>query len=210
MRILITGAYGQLGRDLADALAGRVPDGGVRCALLGPEGPGRASPTRSWGPTSTPCPSTTATRSSTRFADFRPELVLHGGAYTAVDQCETDVDGAYAVNAIGTRHVADAAAAVGAHMVYVSTDYVFDGTGTRPYREWDPACPTSVYGMSKLAGERECRPGTTIVRTRGSAAPTARTSCGPPCGSPKATASSASSTTSRARPRSPPTWRRRS
>jgi len=99
------------------------------------------------------------------FTDFRPELVLHGGALTAVDLCETEIDTAYAVNAIGTRHVAEAAALVGAHMVYVSTDYVFDGAASRPYREWDAPCPTSVYGASKLAGERECRPGTTIVRT---------------------------------------------
>jgi dTDP-4-dehydrorhamnose reductase len=165
VRILITGAYGQLGRDLADALAGRVPDGGVRCALLGPEGP-RAGLTHDVLGTdidTMPVDSRDAVQHT--FADFRPELVLHGGAYTAVDQCETDIDGAYSVNAIGTRHVADAAASVGAHMVYVSTDYVFDGTGSRPYREWDPPCPTSVYGMSKLAGERECRPGSTIVRT---------------------------------------------
>jgi dTDP-4-dehydrorhamnose reductase len=99
------------------------------------------------------------------FDDFRPELVLHGGALTAVDLCETEIDTAYAVNAIGTRHVAEAAALVGAHMVYVSTDYVFDGSASRPYLEWDAPCPTSVYGASKLAGERECRPGTTIVRT---------------------------------------------
>jgi dTDP-4-dehydrorhamnose reductase len=69
------------------------------------------------------------------------------------------------VNATGTRHIAEAAALVGAHVVYVSTDYVFDGTSPRPYREWDAPCPTSVYGASKLAGERECRPGSTIVRT---------------------------------------------
>ena len=99
------------------------------------------------------------------FTAFRPELVLHGGALTAVDRCETEVDPAFAVNAIGTRHVAEAAALVGAHVVYVSTDYVFDGTADRPYREWDAPCPTSVYGASKLAGERECRPGSTIVRT---------------------------------------------
>jgi dTDP-4-dehydrorhamnose reductase len=165
VRILITGAYGQLGRDLADALAGRVPDGGVRCALLGPEGPRPGLEHEVLGTDIDTMPVNDRDAVQHVFADFRPELVLHGGAYTAVDQCETDVDGAYSVNAIGTRHVADAAAAVGAHMVYVSTDYVFDGTGTRPYREWDPVCPTSVYGMSKLAGERECRPGTTIVRT---------------------------------------------
>ena len=99
------------------------------------------------------------------FMAFRPELVLHGGALTAVDLCETEVDLAYAVNGVGTRNVAEAAALVGAHVVYVSTDYVFDGTSPRPYREWDQPNPASVYGASKLAGERECRPGSTIVRT---------------------------------------------
>jgi dTDP-4-dehydrorhamnose reductase len=165
VRILITGAYGQLGRDLADALAGRVPAGGVRCALLGPEGPrpGLTHDVLRTDIDTMPVDDRDAVQHT--FASFRPELVLHGGAYTAVDQCESDVDGAYSVNAIGTRHVAEASAAVGAHMVYVSTDYIFDGTGTRPYREWDAPCPTSVYGMSKLAGERECRPGSTIVRT---------------------------------------------
>jgi dTDP-4-dehydrorhamnose reductase len=165
VRILITGAYGQLGRDLADALAGRVPDGGLRCALLGPDGPRAELRHEVLGTDIDTMRVDDRDAVQHTFASFRPELVLHGGAYTAVDLCETDVDGAYSVNAIGTRHVAEASAAVGAHMVYVSTDYVFDGTGTRPYRESDAPCPTSVYGMSKLAGERECRPGSTIVRT---------------------------------------------
>jgi dTDP-4-dehydrorhamnose reductase len=165
VRILITGADGQLGRDLLDALAGRVPAGGRRCALLGPEGPREGL-----------CHEVLATdignmRVDDRdavfhvFEDFRPEVVLHGGAITDVDLCETEVDTAFAVNALGTRHIADAAARVNAHVVYVSTDYVFDGAARRPYREWDRPCPTSVYGASKLAGERECRPGSTIVRT---------------------------------------------
>jgi dTDP-4-dehydrorhamnose reductase len=96
---------------------------------------------------------------------FRPEVLIHGAALTAVDLCETEIATAYAINAVGTRNVAEAAALVGAHMVYVSTDYVFDGTAGRPYVEWDMPCPISVYGASKLAGERECRPGATIVRT---------------------------------------------
>jgi dTDP-4-dehydrorhamnose reductase len=165
VRILVTGADGQLGRDLIDALAGRVPAGGRRCALTGPEGP------RSGLEHDVLATDIGNMRVDDRdavlhtFFDFRPELVLHGGAFTAVDLCESEVDTAYAVNAIGTRNVNEAAALVGAHVVSVSTDYVFDGTGTRPYREWDAPCPTSVYGASKLAGERECPPGSTIVRT---------------------------------------------
>jgi dTDP-4-dehydrorhamnose reductase len=165
MRILITGAHGQLGRDLLDCLSGRVPDGGRRCALLGPEGPRTGLNHEVLGTDIDTMRVDDRDAVLTTFSAFRPELVLHGGAFTAVERCETEVDAAYAVNATGTRHVAEAAALVGAHVVYVSTDYVFDGTSDRPYREWDAPCPTSVYGASKLAGERECRPGSTIVRT---------------------------------------------
>ncbi len=165
MRILITGADGQLGRDLRDALAGRVPVGGRRCALLGPEGPRPGVEHEVLATDIDTMRVDDRDAILTTFSAFRPELVLHGGALTAVDLCETEVDAAFAVNATGTRNVVEAAALVGAHMVYVSTDYVFDGTSSRPYCEWDPPSPASVYGASKLAGERECRPGSTIVRT---------------------------------------------
>jgi dTDP-4-dehydrorhamnose reductase len=165
VRILITGAYGQLGRDLTDALAGRVPDGGRRCALLGPEGHREGLSHEVLGTDIDTMRVDERDAVLQTFHEFRPELVLHGGALTAVDLCESEVDTAFAVNGIGTRNVAEAAALVGAHVVYVSTDYVFDGTATRPYREWDPPCPVSVYGASKLAGERELSPGSTIVRT---------------------------------------------
>jgi dTDP-4-dehydrorhamnose reductase len=69
------------------------------------------------------------------------------------------------VNALGVRHVADAARRVDAPVYHVSTDYVFDGTKTTPYVEWDTPNPQSVYGASKLGGERELDPGSTIVRT---------------------------------------------
>jgi dTDP-4-dehydrorhamnose reductase len=165
MRVLVTGADGQLGRDLLDALAGRVPAGGRRCSLLAPEGPvaGLAHEVLATDIGTMRVDDRDAVQST--FWDFRPEVVLHGGALTAVDLCETEVDLAYAVNAVGTRNVAEAAAAVSAHVLYVSTDYVFDGTSARPYREWDAPNPMSVYGASKLAGERECPPGATIVRT---------------------------------------------
>jgi dTDP-4-dehydrorhamnose reductase len=100
---------------------------------------------------------------------FRPDIILHGGAYTAVDACESEVDTAYSVNALGSRNMAEAATTVGAHLVYVSTDYVFDGTLDRPYVEWDEPNPRSVYGRSKLGGEFEVRAvagaAATIVRT---------------------------------------------
>ncbi len=165
MRILITGADGQLGRDLLDCLAGRLPVGGRRCALLGPEGPRPGLDHEVLATDIDTMRVDDRDAVLTTFSAFRPDLVLHGGALTAVERCEADADAAYAVNAVGTRNVAEAAALVGAHTVYVSTDYVFDGTADRPYREWDTTGPTSVYGASKLAGERECRPGSTVVRT---------------------------------------------
>jgi len=83
----------------------------------------------------------------------RPDLILHGGALTNVDLCETEPDLAYRVNALGTRNMAGAAADRGVPILYVSTDYVFGGDQQRPYLEFDPVAPRSVYGRSKLAGE---------------------------------------------------------
>jgi dTDP-4-dehydrorhamnose reductase len=93
-----------------------------------------------------------------------PDLILHAGAFTAVDACEAEVDLAYQVNALGTRHVADGARRVGAHIVYVSTDYVFDGTKPGPYVEWDEPNPRSVYGRTKLGGELELDASWTVAR----------------------------------------------
>ncbi len=94
-----------------------------------------------------------------------PDVVIHPAAWTAVDDCELHPDRAYRINCLGTRFVAEAARIVGAHLCYLSTDYVFDGTSTRPYIEWDAPNPLSVYGRSKLGGEHELDPGHTIVRT---------------------------------------------
>ncbi|WP_339167379.1 dTDP-4-dehydrorhamnose reductase [Paenibacillus sp. FSL R5-0341] len=85
---------------------------------------------------------------------FQPHIIIHCAAYTAVDQAEVDEDTAYAINASGTRNIAVAAESVKAKLVYISTDYVFDGSGSTPYREYDVTNPQSVYGKSKLAGER--------------------------------------------------------
>jgi dTDP-4-dehydrorhamnose reductase len=83
--------------------------------------------------------------------DLRPKLVLHAGAWTDVDGAETERDAAFRVNVEGTRNVV----ALGAPVVYFSTDYVFDGTKRAPYVESDEPNPLSVYGRSKLEGERE-------------------------------------------------------
>jgi dTDP-4-dehydrorhamnose reductase len=95
----------------------------------------------------------------------RPDAVVHCGAWTAVDACEGDPDRAFRVNALGTRHVAEAAHHVGAHLLYLSTDYVFDGVKPEPYVEWDTANPQSVYGRSKWGGEIEVDLEATVVRT---------------------------------------------
>ena len=83
------------------------------------------------------------------------DVIVNCAAWTDVDGAESDRDGAFAVNATGAGVLARAAAGIGARLVHVSTDYVFDGRGTRPYVESDPTGPQGVYGASKLAGELE-------------------------------------------------------
>jgi len=98
----------------------------------------------------------------------RPDVVVHTAAWTAVDACEADPERAFRDNALAVRWVAEACARGGAHLVQLSTDYVFDGAQAEPYVEWDAPAPRSVYGRSKWAGEREALgvlPGATVVRT---------------------------------------------
>jgi dTDP-4-dehydrorhamnose reductase len=100
--------------------------------------------------------------------EWEPEVIINAAAFTAVDACEIEVDKAFKANALGPRNLAEGARLVGAHLVHISTDYVFDGTSSAPYLEWDPPNPLSVYGRSKLGGEREVLslwPGTAVVRS---------------------------------------------
>jgi dTDP-4-dehydrorhamnose reductase len=153
VRVLVTGAAGQLGSEVVAELTRRA------------EAVRHGSPLEVFA----------ADRASLDVADrdatvgliceLAPDLVIHPAAFTAVDRCESEVDLAYATNALGTRHVAEGARRSGAHVAYVSTDYVFDGTSPEPYTEWDATNPLSVYGRTKLAGEHELDPGATIVRT---------------------------------------------
>lgn len=130
MRVLITGAHGQLGRALARRAKGHT------VLALGRRELDVAD---------------LAARDA--IAAASPDVVINAAAMTNVDGCENDPDGAYRINALGARNVALGAAAAGADLVQVSTDYVFDGTKTEPYWEFDAPAPTSVYGASKLAGE---------------------------------------------------------
>ncbi len=98
-------------------------------------------------------------------AGVRPDAVINAAAYTAVDDCETNVAHAFAVNADAVGHLSAACELVEAHLVHVSTDYVFDGMLDRAYREDDRTNPQSVYGRSKLAGEHAAGPAAAVVRT---------------------------------------------
>ncbi len=89
--------------------------------------------------------------------EVRPYAIINCAAHTNVNACETDVDNAYRINAIGPRNLAVAATEVGAKLVQVSTDYVFSGEADKPYREFDRTDPKGVYGASKLAGENFVR-----------------------------------------------------
>jgi dTDP-4-dehydrorhamnose reductase len=98
----------------------------------------------------------------------RPGIVVNAAAYTAVDKAESERERTFRVNAEAPAALATAASAVGALLVHYSTDYVFDGSGTRPWREDDPTAPLGVYGESKLAGElavRQCDAAHMVFRT---------------------------------------------
>jgi dTDP-4-dehydrorhamnose reductase len=102
-----------------------------------------------------------------RILEARPEVVIHCAAFTDVDQAELEPEAARRVNADSVRHVADACAAIGARLVYPSTDYVFDGVGGRSYTPSDPPSPLNTYGRTKLEGEwaAAALEGSLIVRT---------------------------------------------
>lgn len=146
MRILLTGAGGQLGRALQSQLSRHqltaLDRGSLDITRL------------------------EAVRQVLRSA--APELVLNAAAYNAVDRAESDPEAAFRVNALGPRNLALAAAEAGAAILHVSSDYVFDGESQRPYHEFDPTRPLSAYGLSKLAGElavKELNPRHYLVRT---------------------------------------------
>ncbi|QDU67424.1 dTDP-4-dehydrorhamnose reductase [Engelhardtia mirabilis] len=161
-RVLVTGARGMLGGQLlADAPQGLSPVGTDRSAE------GRVSGLEHHGGVDL-----TVADAVERLFDCIDDLVgvIHPAAYTAVDKAEEEPGLARAVNAAAAQIVARACASRGLPLVVVSTDFVFDGTGERPYREDDAPNPTSVYGATKLEGEQlalAANPGrTAIVRTQ--------------------------------------------
>jgi dTDP-4-dehydrorhamnose reductase len=138
VRILLFGSNGQVGWELQRSLA---PLGEV--VALGSTGDGR------WCGDFTDTEGVVAT-----VRGVRPEVIVNAAAYTAVDRAESDAERATLVNALTPGAIASAAREIGALMVHYSTDYVFDGSGSRPWREDDPTGPLSVYGRTKLEGEQ--------------------------------------------------------
>lgn len=138
MTLLLLGADGQLGRMLRRTLGSAGP-----VLALGRRGEGVLA-----GDLLDPAGLANTIRA------VRPRFIVNAAAWTAVDRAEADPEGAYAVNATACEVLAREAEALGAWLVHFSTDYVFDGTGTRPWRESDAPDPMNIYGASKLAGER--------------------------------------------------------
>ncbi|ASN14853.1 dTDP-4-dehydrorhamnose reductase [Pantoea sp. PA1] len=147
MRVLLTGAYGQLGRCLLDrfpadwitlACGSAELDITDRCAVM------------------------------RVVKKFKPDVIMNAAAYTAVDKAETDRTRALKVNAIGPENLAQAAKLVNARLIHISTDYVFDGLKKTTYSENDPPCPINFYGLSKWEGEKrvfEVLPEAIVIRT---------------------------------------------
>lgn len=135
--ILVTGAEGQLGSDLVSLLA-----------LSGYKviGMGRSQ-----------LDITNEKNVNEVVSLVKPKIIIHCAAFTQVDKAEAEIDIAFKINAIGTRNIATSAEKVHAKLIYISTDYVFDGNSTVPYHEFSPTAPINMYGSSKLAGEMMVR-----------------------------------------------------
>jgi dTDP-4-dehydrorhamnose reductase len=138
VKILVTGRSGQLARALAERSAGRAGEEWhflerPELDLVRPD---------------------TIRQSVER---VRPDVIINAAAYTAVDQAETDLAAAEAANAVAPGLLAAAARRIGARIIHVSTDYVFDGSAAEPYREDSPTAPINAYGRTKLAGEEAVR-----------------------------------------------------
>ncbi|MCG9659169.1 dTDP-4-dehydrorhamnose reductase [Vibrio mediterranei] len=134
-RVLITGSYGQVGHCLSNVLSVRddidviAYDREVLDII-------------------------SEAQVASVLAELTPDVIINCAAHTAVDKAETDVEMSYAINCDGPRHLAQAAESLGAVMLHISTDYVFDGEKDEPYLETDTPNPKGVYGQSKLAGEQ--------------------------------------------------------
>jgi dTDP-4-dehydrorhamnose reductase len=133
LKVVVTGANGQLGRELV------TMDSKGRFAITGLD---RSA-----------LDITNLEQCREVLSQLRPDVVIHCAAYTAVDKAEVEPDEAFRINAAGTRNIAVASREVGAKLCAISTDYVFDGAGSIPYKEYDRTNPLTVYGQSKLAGE---------------------------------------------------------
>ena len=145
MRILITGACGMLGRDLVEVLSE-----GQKLYLLDVE---RFSPSLSSQFSTLTLDITDSAKTYTEVTRINPDIVIHSAAYTDVDGCETNRDLAFRVNALGTRNIALACQRFDTELLYISTDFVFDGEKGEPYLEFDRPNPQSIYGKSKYWGE---------------------------------------------------------
>jgi dTDP-4-dehydrorhamnose reductase len=163
-RVLVTGAGGQVGVDLMDVLAGLTPLGGD--ASFQPDAkPITSDEFEVLGLTHHELDITDRDAVVRAVSTARPDVIVHLAAYTAVDRAEEESDLCFAVNSAGTESLSLAARECGAHLIALSTDYVFDGNKGASYVEDDVTNPLNVYGASKRAGELLCSNDDTIVRT---------------------------------------------
>lgn len=149
MRMLITGAKGQLGRELLriakemNCSLGEVDRYYINAGIIALN--------------SSDMDITDLLKVRSTVREFRPDIIINTAAFTNVDGCEANQDTAFRVNALGARNVAIAAQEAGSKLVHISTDYVFSGEGNTPYREYDETAPESIYGKTKLLGEEYVR-----------------------------------------------------